>query len=114
MIRGEDYNTCIIQWIVPMIEKGDIRSIVDEKLEGEFNSNSAWKVVEIAMSCVKTTSAERPDMGHVLVALKECLALDVTSGRTQRTRSSVTRSSNACEISPLDVDAQVNVTPTVR
>jgi hypothetical protein len=42
-----------------MLEKGDIKSIVDPRLRGNFNINSAWKAVEIAMACVSPTSAKR-------------------------------------------------------
>ena len=60
-----------------MLAKGDIKSIVDTRLRGNFNINSAWKVVEIAMACVSTTSAKRPTMNQVVVELKECLASEL-------------------------------------
>jgi hypothetical protein len=60
-----------------MLAKGDIKSIVDTRLRGNFNINSAWKAVEIAMACVSTTSAKRPTMNQVVVELKESLASEL-------------------------------------
>jgi hypothetical protein len=60
-----------------MLAKGDIKSIVDTRLGGNFNINSAWKAVEIAMACVSPTSAKRPDMSQVVAELKESLATEI-------------------------------------
>ena len=71
----------IVVWVSHMIERGDIESIVDRRLQGEFNTNSAWKAVEIALACVASTGMQRPDMSHVVVDLKECLETGVASRR---------------------------------
>lgn len=42
----------IIQWVDYMIHEGDINSIIDPNLREDCNSNSAWRMVDIAMSCV--------------------------------------------------------------
>ncbi|PQP92353.1 senescence-induced receptor-like serine/threonine-protein kinase [Prunus yedoensis var. nudiflora] len=47
MIHEEIY---ICQWVSFMVEKGDIKSIVDPWLNGNFGSNSVWKAVEIALA----------------------------------------------------------------
>ncbi|KAJ9692200.1 hypothetical protein PVL29_011329 [Vitis rotundifolia] len=80
IIPGGNY---IVVWVSPMIERGDIGSIVDPRLQGDFNTNSAWKAVEIALACVAPTGMQRPDMSHVVVDLKECLETEVASGRIQ-------------------------------
>ncbi|GLU22340.1 hypothetical protein SLE2022_384220 [Rubroshorea leprosula] len=96
--RGEGYNINIIEWINPLIEKVDIWSIIDPRLQGELNINAAWKAVEIAMSCVLPIGIQRPNMSHVLQELKECLDLETCSKETQRTQIS----SNSLEtIAPL-------------
>ncbi|GMN49650.1 hypothetical protein TIFTF001_018808 [Ficus carica] len=66
----------ISQWVKPMIEEGLIESIVDPKLDGNFDVNSVWKVVEIAMKCVSQNSPERPTTSQVVGELKECLELE--------------------------------------
>ncbi|TXG46315.1 hypothetical protein EZV62_028195 [Acer yangbiense] len=68
-------NTHISKWVSSMLAGGDIRSIVDPKLSGDFEKNSAWKAVELALSCTSPSSSERPTMIEVVMELKECLAL---------------------------------------
>ncbi|GKV27239.1 hypothetical protein SLEP1_g36432 [Rubroshorea leprosula] len=79
--RGEE-RIHIIEWINPLIERGDIRRIIDPRLQGAFNINVAWKAVEIAMSCVLPIGIKRPDMSCVLLELKECLDLEMGSRET--------------------------------
>ncbi|XLS70160.1 hypothetical protein HN51_027025 [Arachis hypogaea] len=76
--KGEAIH--ILEWVRPIFESGDdddIQNIVDSRLlQGEFNVDSARKVVQIAVSCASPTAAERPDINQVLVELKECLSFD--------------------------------------
>lgn len=65
----------IVKWVGPMIDRGDIQSIVDQRLLGDFNTSSAWKALEIAIACLEPTGRKRPDMSQVVVDLKDCLAL---------------------------------------
>ncbi|CAA7404342.1 unnamed protein product [Spirodela intermedia] len=66
-------KTHIVKWIHSKVQNGDINNIIDPKLQGDFDINMAWKVVEIAMSCTSTTLEERMTMTDVMVQLKECL-----------------------------------------
>ncbi|KAK7844123.1 putative lrr receptor-like serine/threonine-protein kinase [Quercus suber] len=75
VIERSHENTHISQWVRIMLDKGDIQNIVDPRLHGDFNANSAWKAIEIAMVCVFSTSTKRPPMSEVVVKLKECLSL---------------------------------------
>ncbi|XP_056176537.1 probable LRR receptor-like serine/threonine-protein kinase At1g05700 [Syzygium oleosum] len=84
IIRSPEGSTHIVHWVTPLIERRDIQSIVDPRLNGQFSINSAWKAVEIAMSCVPTTAVQRPDINRVLWELKECLTAEIDSGRSQR------------------------------
>ncbi|CAA6667510.1 unnamed protein product [Spirodela intermedia] len=56
-------KTHIVKWIHSKVKM----------LQGDFDINMAWKVVEIAMSCTSTTLEERMTMTDVMVQLKECL-----------------------------------------
>ena len=80
VIERSHEDTHISQWLRIIADKGDIQNIVDPRLRGNFNVNSAWKVIEIAMACVSSTSFERPPMSEVVIKLEECL----TSKLTQR------------------------------
>lgn len=71
----------ILNWVTPKLEMGDIQSIIDPKLEGNYIPNSAWKLLEIAMSCTAPSGVERPDISHVVAELRECLAMTKTIGR---------------------------------
>ena len=84
IIRGPEKNTHMLDWVYPIIESGDIQNVVDPRLQGEFHTNSAWKAVEIAMSCIPPIAIQRPDMSEVLTELKECLALEMAHGKSQR------------------------------
>ncbi|GMY34474.1 LRR receptor-like serine/threonine-protein kinase IOS1 [Fagus crenata] len=70
-------NTHISQWVRNMLAKGEIQNIVDSRLRGDFNVNSAWKAVEMAMKCVSPTSTERPTMSEVVAELRECVASEL-------------------------------------
>ncbi|KAK0594751.1 hypothetical protein LWI29_000124 [Acer saccharum] len=83
----------ILQWVTPEIERGDIQNVVDPRLQGKFNTNAAWKIVDTAMSCVCPTAVDRPDINNVLIELKECLAIEVSSRRNSKTESSNTTTS---------------------
>ncbi|XP_062104822.1 putative leucine-rich repeat receptor-like serine/threonine-protein kinase At2g19230 [Humulus lupulus] len=70
-------NIHVSQWVEFMVGKGEIKSIVDPRLRGDFQVNSAWKYVEIATACVSLNSIERPTMTQVVMELNECLALEI-------------------------------------
>ncbi|KAI4381049.1 hypothetical protein MLD38_007166 [Melastoma candidum] len=76
--------THIVRWVSPRIERGDIESLVDPRLRGDFEAASAQKIVEVAMSCVAAAAARRPDMSRVLSELKGCMALEIHSTESQR------------------------------
>ncbi|KAL5576863.1 hypothetical protein UlMin_018562 [Ulmus minor] len=78
----------ISQWVDLILKKGEIKSIIDPRLQGNFNVNSAWKAVEIAMNCVSQSSSARPTMDQVAVELKECLEISLVSAKeTQSTEA---------------------------
>ena len=62
----------IAAWVGYMLTKGDIKNIVDPRLNRDYEPNSIWKALEIAMSCVNPSSGERPNMSQVINELKEC------------------------------------------
>ena len=66
----------IVKWIEPLLKERDINDIIDPRLQGNFGTDSAPKVIEIAMECVLETARQRPYMVTVLAKLKECLALE--------------------------------------
>lgn len=77
VITNSNEHSHIGQWVGFMLGQGDIKNIVDQRLQGDFDINSAWKFVELAMQCISPTSIRRPTMNHVVVVLKECLAMEM-------------------------------------
>ncbi|KAM2993852.1 hypothetical protein FF2_045898 [Malus domestica] len=83
----------ISEWFSFMLQKGDIYSLVDPRLEGNFNTNSVWKAVEIANACVSPTAIKRLSMSQIVVDLKECLATELA--RTNQREETELRNSIA-------------------
>ncbi|CBI36010.3 unnamed protein product, partial [Vitis vinifera] len=96
IIPGHE-NTHLVDWLSPRLAGGEIRSIVDSRLNGDFNPNSAWKLVETAMACVPRSSIQRPTMSQVVADLKECLQMEMhrnksaSQSRTYQDTASSTR-----------------------
>ncbi|XP_044496589.1 senescence-induced receptor-like serine/threonine-protein kinase [Mangifera indica] len=95
IIRSLGEDRYILKRVIPLIERGDIQNIVDPRLEGQFNTKAAWKIVEIAMSCVLPSAVQRPDMSDVVAELKECFATEVDPQRSYPAESSNTSSSDS-------------------
>ena len=93
LIRGNE-RIHISQWVSSMLSNGDVKSIIDQRLKGEFDTNSVWKVVEIAMASVSPNSSRRPNMSQVVSELKECLAAE----SARRNYAHQTDSSNSTEV----------------
>ncbi|KAJ0804878.1 putative transferase, protein kinase RLK-Pelle-LRR-I-1 family [Helianthus annuus] len=55
------------------VEEGNVENIIDSRLDGRFDINTAWRVVEIATDCVSPTSIKRPTMNDVVIDLKHCV-----------------------------------------
>ena len=80
--------THIGQWVCSLLAKGEIKRIVDPSLEGDFEINSAWKIVELALGCATRKSTDRPTMSEVVMELKECLKKEVARKREGPVRRS--------------------------
>ena len=63
----------LINWVRPLIDRREIRGIVDPRLNGDFDISSAWKAVETAMACVRFSSVDRPTMSDIAYELKGCV-----------------------------------------
>ncbi|OWM76526.1 hypothetical protein CDL15_Pgr005490 [Punica granatum] len=107
ILRSPTGTIHIVKWVTPLIKGGNIQKIVDPMIHGQFNSNSIWKAIEIAMQCVQPIPVQRPDINHVLLDLKECLATQVGRGKRQgmgdhsmKSTFGMTASLEALELAP--------------
>ncbi|XP_023756166.1 probable LRR receptor-like serine/threonine-protein kinase At4g29180 [Lactuca sativa] len=66
----------ISRWVNLKLAYGDMKNIVDPRLMGDFDINSAWKAVELAMACVAHTPSRRPTMNEVVMELSDCLVME--------------------------------------
>ncbi|CDY47882.1 BnaA07g14270D [Brassica napus] len=98
----------IAEWVKILISRGDLEKIVDSNLGGDYDSNTVWKILELAMSCVSHSSSDRPTMSRVVNVLKECLISENSRiGRQYQDGDS----KNSLE---LTVDFGTQVTPDAR
>ena len=44
-------NTNIVDWVSPLLARGDIRNIIDPRMPGNFDTNSVWKAIETTIAC---------------------------------------------------------------
>ncbi|KAL9301045.1 putative transferase, protein kinase RLK-Pelle-LRR-I-1 family [Arabidopsis thaliana] len=78
IIQHAREKTHIVEWVALMLQKGDIRNIIDPTLQQDYDSSSVWKALELAMSCVNPSSAKRPNMSRVVNDLKDCLKYEIS------------------------------------
>ncbi|BAT91675.1 hypothetical protein VIGAN_07029100, partial [Vigna angularis var. angularis] len=88
VIAKNQEKTHISEWVRSLIAKGDINAIVDSRLEGDFDSNSVWKAVEIATACVSPNPNRRPIISVVVNELKESLAMELARTEDRNTNTS--------------------------
>ncbi|XXG57301.1 hypothetical protein AAC387_Pa03g4490 [Persea americana] len=87
IIRNTDYEKrTLVDWACPIIARGDIQSVVDPRLEGDYNINSLWKVAELVLACTSPRSIERPTMTEVVVDLKDCLGTETAAERARSSK----------------------------
>lgn len=83
----------ISKWVNKLLsDEGGIKMIIDRRLRDEYDTNSVWKAVEVAIDCVSATSNKRPNMSEVVNELSQCLGMEKsrkTQGLTTDTRDSV-------------------------
>lgn len=73
----EGDNISVVHFVWPFFDAGELEGVVDPLLRGDFSPDSAWKFVEIAMSCVRDRGSNRPTMNQIVVELKQCLAAEL-------------------------------------
>ncbi|KAH0872586.1 LOW QUALITY PROTEIN: hypothetical protein HID58_069948 [Brassica napus] len=94
----------INEWVGFMLTKGDIRSIIDPKLMGDYDTNGAWKIVELAMACVNPSSNQRPKMAHVVMELNEWWPWKLQGDRVVKRCTQIIRLTLVSLSLPLELD----------
>ncbi|KAJ4747163.1 Leucine-rich repeat protein kinase family protein [Rhynchospora pubera] len=79
ILQGPQGAQHLTQFVQQRLLKGNIESILEPNMGAEYNINSVWKVVDLALSCTGQPDL-RPDMTAIVTDLKETLNLvDLTA-----------------------------------
>ncbi|KAG5391179.1 hypothetical protein IGI04_032720 [Brassica rapa subsp. trilocularis] len=71
--ESETKRVHVSDWVITILKStNDVSNIVDSKMGGDFDANSVWKIVELALASVSQNVAERPAMQQIVRGLKEC------------------------------------------
>lgn len=68
----------IVKQAKPYLQAGAFERVVDESLRGRFDVESMKKTALIAIRCVERDASQRPNIGQVLVHLKEAYDSQIT------------------------------------
>ncbi|KAG7653205.1 Malectin-like domain [Arabidopsis suecica] len=64
----------VSDWVISILRStNDVSNIIDSKMAKDFDTNSVWKVVELALESVSQNVSDRPNMQQIVRGLKECL-----------------------------------------
>lgn len=78
IVKNEDgIKISVVHFVETFLKTGDLDGVVDPLLRGDFSSDSAWKFVEVAMSCVRDRGYDRPAMNQIVSELQQCLAAEL-------------------------------------
>ncbi|XP_022714524.1 LRR receptor-like serine/threonine-protein kinase IOS1 [Durio zibethinus] len=105
--QTNNVRTHISKWVSSILSRGDIRSIVDQRLDGDFDVNSAWKAVEVAMLCVSHNSTRRPTMNEVVLELSQCLSAE----RARTTGEHGNKSKNPVDMMTMSLSTEIGPVP---
>ncbi|KAJ3694087.1 hypothetical protein LUZ60_009567 [Juncus effusus] len=76
VIRDPTGDINLVHYINDKIKQQDITSLVDKRFQGNFDIDSVWKVMELALSCTQEKSPPRPTMADVLARLLTSMELE--------------------------------------
>ncbi|XP_010487652.1 PREDICTED: leucine-rich repeat receptor-like serine/threonine-protein kinase At2g14510 isoform X2 [Camelina sativa] len=88
VIEQSREKSYIVEWAKSMLATGDIQSIMDPNLHGDYDTGSSWKALELAMACINPSSTQRPNMTRVAHELNECLEIYNLSKRRSQDENS--------------------------
>lgn len=70
----------VSDWVISVLRStNNVNNVIDSKMAKDFDLNSVWKIVEIALASVSQNVSERPNMQQIVVGLKECLQKEASN-----------------------------------
>ncbi|CAF2261581.1 unnamed protein product [Brassica napus] len=71
--ESETKRVHVSDWVISILKStNDVSNVVDAKMRGDFDANSVWKIVELALASVSQNVVERPNMQQIVRGVKEC------------------------------------------
>ncbi|KAH6797895.1 proline-rich extensin-like receptor kinase 10 [Perilla frutescens var. hirtella] len=74
----------LVEWARPLlshaVETQEFGALADPRLGGNFVSGEIFRLIEVAATCVRHSSAKRPTMGQVVRAFDGMVTSDLTNG----------------------------------
>lgn len=58
------------------IREQKIEEIVDPNIKGMYHAEAMWRVVEVALACIESFSANRPSMADIVRELEDALIIE--------------------------------------
>ncbi|KAJ1411695.1 Serine/threonine-protein kinase, active site [Sesbania bispinosa] len=62
----------LVMWAKPLLESGDVESLLDPNLQGKFDAAQVQKMVLVASLCITRAARLRPTLNQILKILKGC------------------------------------------
>ncbi|KAF3777005.1 putative LRR receptor-like serine/threonine-protein kinase [Nymphaea thermarum] len=97
MITETNEKCNLTKWVIPMLIRGEIESLLDPLLKGRRNIQSVWEVAAIARTAIQDP-AGRPDMPEIVSTLKAALRMETSSVDMSPVSTIITRQSSFEEI----------------
>ncbi|KAK9108359.1 hypothetical protein Syun_024370 [Stephania yunnanensis] len=87
----EEYGAewSIVHWARSLIRKGDVTSVADPSLAGNFKIESLWRIAEVAILSIEPHGVSRPKMQEIVLAIQDAIKIEKSSFR-RSTKSSAT------------------------
>ncbi|XP_031489250.1 probable LRR receptor-like serine/threonine-protein kinase At1g51810 isoform X2 [Nymphaea colorata] len=77
MITETNQKCHLSNWVVPMLMRGNIESLLDPLLKGQCNVQSVWEVAALAKTATQQPT-ERPDIAEIVRTLKAALRMETS------------------------------------
>ncbi|XP_031500834.2 probable leucine-rich repeat receptor-like protein kinase At2g28990 [Nymphaea colorata] len=61
--------TSVVKWAKTIIQYGDFHRIIDPNLRGQYDADSMWSVIELAIASLQVSGDRRPTMQKIVTEL---------------------------------------------
>ncbi|CAN0865058.1 Nodulation receptor kinase [Linum grandiflorum] len=79
----------LVEWAKPYIRESRIDEIVDPGVKGLYHAEAMWRVVEVALACIETSSAYRPCMSDIVRELEDALIIENNASEYMKSIDSI-------------------------